>query len=279
MKQPWLHVVVPAYGPSPYLAAALASVLAAADDGTDVTLLDDGSPDDGVAAAARSAGSRVEYVRLPQNLGVAGAFQECVRRSRGTYTAIMGSDDLMEPWYVAELRALADRFDEPAMLTPTVVVIDESGATVRPPADRVKSWLAPHSDEPRLLAGDPAAATLLTGNWLYFPAMAWRTDVLRRHGFRQDMHTALDLDLELRILLEGGALAWSPRASFRYRRHGASASSQTAASGDRFDEERALYGWAASASSAQGWRRSRWAARLHATSRLHALLAKTRKRG
>jgi hypothetical protein len=154
-----------------------------------------------------------------------------------------------------------------------VTVVDGSGAVVRPLADRVKGVLAPHGREPRLLSGDRLVAGLLTGNWLYLPALAWRTDVLQRYGFRPDMTTALDLDTELRVLMDGGSLARDPRPAFRYRRHAASVSSRSAVAGERFAEERALYAWAAGRAAELGWRRSVLAARVQLTSRLHRALA------
>jgi GT2 family glycosyltransferase len=274
---PFLHVLVPAYGTSPYLAEALASVLGTGAADLRLTVVDDGTPGDAVAEVCRTAGPRVEYVRLPANLGVAGAFQACVERSVGTYTLVMGADDLMEPGYPATLRALVSRFEGPELATTGVTVVDASGAVVRPLPDRVKALLTPRSDEARLLSGDSLVAGLLTGNWLYFPALAWRTDVLRAHGFRPDMQTALDLDAELRVLLAGGRLAWTPEKAFRYRRHGASVSSRSAAAGERFDEERALYHWAGREARQLGWWRSALAARVQATSRLHHALAVSKR--
>ena len=105
---PRVHVLVPAYGPSPYLSGTLRSVVAAADAGTRVTVVDDGSPGPEVQEIVAPYGHAVEYVRLPANLGVAGSFQACVDASAGEYTVIMGSDDLMEPWYVEEVLSLVD---------------------------------------------------------------------------------------------------------------------------------------------------------------------------
>jgi GT2 family glycosyltransferase len=278
---PFLHVLVPAYGDSPYLGEALASLLAAADGSVAVTVVDDGTPHDAVQRACQAAGPGVEYVRLPENLGVSGAFQACAERSRGIYTVIMGSDDLMEPAYPTVLRALVDRFGDPELATTGVIVVDSSGSEVRPLPDRVKALLAPRGDRPRLLSGDSLVAGLLTGNWLYFPALAWRTDVLQRHPFRADMVTVVDLDLELRVLFDGGSIAWSPQPAFRYRRHGASVSSLSAVAGERFVEERALYRWAGQRAGELGWHQSAVAARLQATSRLHrgmAVVARLRGR-
>jgi len=271
--EPTFHVLVPAYGASPYLDETLRSVLAAADDGTLVTVVDDGTPGDSIARIAVELGSAVEYVRLDENLGVAGAFQACADLSRGTYTVILGSDDAFGTAYVADLRDLVRRFGRVEMLITGVDVIDAAGRETLPTADRVKRWIAPRGHDPGLLSGQPLVASLAMGNWLYFPAVAWRTDVLQHHGFRQDMTTSMDLDLVLRIVFDGGALARSPRRSFRYRRHQGSVSSLEAVSGDRFDEERSLYGWVVAQCRSRRWWIAAAAAVLRPTTRLHALLA------
>ncbi len=268
-----LHVLVPAYGASPHLEAALVSVLGSAAERTLVTVVDDGSPGTEVQTTTSRGGSRIEYVRLERNLGVAGAFQACVERSRGEYTTLLGSDDLLDASYVTQVRRLVRTYARPTMVLPGVNVIGPDGGPLLPLADRVKRWLSPRREG--LLAGDRLAASLLVGNWLYFPAIAWRTDALQRYGFRQDMQTALDLDVELRMAFDGQTLAWSPTPAFSYRRHPASFSSVTAVSGERFAEERSLFVWAESRARELGWRRSAVAARLHPTSRLHRTLVST----
>lgn len=170
-----------------------------------------------------------------------------------------------------DVRRLVECHASPEMVLPGVTVIGPAGSRSTPLADRMKHALAPRRE--RLLGGDRLAASLLIGNWLYFPAISWRTDVLREKSFRQDMQTALDLDLELRIIFDGGRLAWSHVPAFHYRRHDASASSLTALSGDRFDEERCVFSWARTRARELGWRRSALAARVQPTSRLHRAVA------
>jgi GT2 family glycosyltransferase len=273
----FLHVLVPAYGPSPFLADALSSVLDTGTEGVRVTVVDDGTPGPVVADICRDRG--VEYERLPRNLGVAGAFQACADRSTGDYTLIMGSDDLMGRAFAATARELAERHGHPELVTTRVQVLDGTGAQTRPLPDRVKSLIGPRGS-PRLLSGDRLVASLLIGNWLYFPALAWRTDVLQRYGFRDDMETALDLDLELRVLFDGASLAWSPAPAFGYRRHGLSVSSRSTVGGPRFDEERAVFAWAGRRADDLNWWRSSLTARLQLTSRLHrGLAAAARLRG
>jgi GT2 family glycosyltransferase len=276
VARPFLHVLIPSYGASPYLAQAIGGALAAADGTTVVTVVDDGTPGNAVEVTTRRAGAAVEYVRLESNLGIAGAFQHCVEISRGEYTVITGSDDEMTFGYVAAVRHLVAAFERPAMVLPGVRVIDEAGQEVRPLADRVKRLLSPHAQQPIIMGGDRLAASLLTGNWLYFPAMAWRTEELRAWGFRQDMTTALDLDLALRAVFSGARLAVGTEVCFSYRRHGTSVSSVEARDGRRFLEERALHRWAADEARRRHWLRSSIAGRLRITSRLHRAMASRR---
>jgi hypothetical protein len=72
------------------------------------------------------------------------------------------------------------------------------------------------------------------------------------------------------IVLDGGRLLWLPEDVFRYRRHGASASSASVLNGARFDGERRYFALAQQQAAERGWSRAARAARTHLTSRLHA---------
>lgn len=268
MRSAWLHVLVPVYGRSELLTETLASVVALVRSGVPVTVVDDASPEEDIAEVVRRHRG-IEYVRNDTNLGVAANFNRCALLSTGEYTVLLGSDDLLLGSYAEVVHRLVRCFDRPAMVMPSVRVIDASGATARPLPDRVKSAIAPRGAE-RLLSGEKLARTLLWGNWLYFPAMAWRTDLLREYPFRPEQHTAMDLDVELRMVFAGHSLAWSPQVAACYRRHGASVSAVRAGAGDRFEEERAISEWAAGQSDRLGWPRAARAARLRPLSRLHA---------
>jgi hypothetical protein len=81
----------------------------------------------------------------------------------------------------------------------------------------------------------------------------------------------LDLDLYLRMLLEGATLVLVEETCFEYRRHTASLSSTEAATGGRFREELSFFVDARGLALAHGWDRAARAADVHLTSRLHAL--------
>ena len=138
--------------------------------------------------------------------------------------------------------------------------------------DTVKQRLvAPRTTTPRMLSGEPLAASLLQADWLYWPSLVFRRDVLQRTPFRDGMPVILDLALIIDIVCAGGQLLVEPTLCFSYRRHSASASSVKALDGSRFKGERDYFDQAATQVRALGWTRAERAARWHVTSRLHAL--------
>lgn len=265
-----LAVMLPCYGDSPHLREAVASVLASDSDDWTLTLLDDGPVDEALASWAAGLGPRVTYRHNPVRLGINRNFQQCLDLADAPLVSVLGADDVVEPAYVGALVAAAEADPESAFFHPEVTVIDADGRAVTGPADRVKARMTPPA--PALLSGEPLAVSLLRGNWMYFPSVVFRTDVVRRYGFVEGIDIVLDLDLYLRMLRGGERLALVPGRLFRYRRHEASLSSSERFSGGRFAEESAYFSALAADLDATGWSDAARAARLHLTSRLHALL-------
>lgn len=266
-----IEILIPHYGDEALLHAAVASVLAQTDPKWRLRIVDD-LPTESVGSwASGLPADRVIYEANAVRLGVAGNFQRCLERSSGEWVVFMGCDDLLHCDYVARIHRLAEAFPQAAAILPGVLVIDGTGASYLPAADRVKRLLNPVHTSPKLLGGEPLLAGLMRGNWTYFPAMAWRRTAIAETGFRQDLATTLDLALLAETVLVGGKLLVDPRPAFSYRRHAGSASSVTAANNERFLEERRLFQELAKKSAAIGWPRAGRAARSHLTSRLHAV--------
>lgn len=268
-----VEVMIPAYGDTPVLREAVASVLAQDDPHWTLTLVDDGPLDPALDAwCAGLADSRVSYLHNAVNLGINRNFQRCVDLSTGDLVVLLGADDRMLGGYVAAVRAAAEDFGRAAMVQPGVRVIDRDGQPVRPLGDRVKSLLAMRVHGRRLVGGEELAASLLRGNWMYFPAVAFRREWIQRYGFREGYDVVQDLDLYLRMLLDGGTLVLVEEVCFEYRRHDASLSSMQASTGGRFDEELAFFTQARLQCARNGWHRAARAADAHLTSRLHSLV-------
>lgn len=271
-SEPRIEILLPCYGDVALMREAVRSVLAQDTDGWRLTVVDDGD-EPGVPEWFDSLrDERVRYFRNERNLGITANFQRCLDLAEYERTVFLGSDDLLGPDYVRTVRAAAKAHPDLGMIQPGVVVIDEHGEPTRALADAVKHRIyAPKVHGSRLLGGEPLAASLLRGNWLYFPSICWRTEAAKQIGFRMELRTTQDLALELALIERGERLLVLERACFHYRRHQASVSSAMASDGDRFAEERALFNEAAERFAALGWTKAARAARTHSGSRLHAL--------
>lgn len=269
---PRIEIVIPYYGDPGYLLAAVDSVRAQTCPQWTLLVVDDGYPDPTVRQALQDdPDPRIRYVRNERNLGVAGNFERCRQLASADVVTFLGSDDTLLPGYADRVLSDLEAFPGAAMVQPGVEVVDESGLPVRPLADRVKRALSPSVRRPTELSGERLAVGLLHGDWLYWPALAFRTEHLKRFAFRADLQVGLDLAIVLDMIVAGESLVVDPAPVFRYRRHAHSASSRAIPGGSRFVEDRRFFAQTAAAMQAHGWPRASRAARWRATSRLHAL--------
>jgi hypothetical protein len=110
----------------------------------------------------------------------------------------------------------------------------------------------------------------MKGNWMYFPAITWRTRIIQDIGFRSGFNVCQDLGLAMDLIMQGGKMVLVDDEIFRYRRHVASDSSIKAINGERFIDERNFFKVLNTDLKSLGWNKAARAARLHLTSRLHA---------
>ena len=270
---PVLDIMLPAFGDGPLLRQTVASARAQTDPRWLLTVVDDGPADPGLASWLGDMDDhRIRYLHNPVNLGINRNFQRCVDLAGCDLVVLVGADDRLLPGYLATVSAAAEVFPQAAMVQPGVRVIDGDGRPVRPLGDRVKSLLAMRVAGTRLVGGEELTCSLLRANWMYFPSVAFRRSWLQRYGFREGFDVVQDLDLYLRMLVDGASLALVEDVCFEYRRHPASLSSTAAENGGRFREELEFFAQARSMALRNGWRRAARAADAHLTSRLHSLL-------
>lgn len=267
-----IDILLPYYGSPDHLRQAVCSVLAQTSPEWRLTVVDDAFPDPKASAwVADVPDERVRHLRNSKNLGVSANFKRCLEFATADRVVFLGCDDVMRADYVALVQRTHEALPDATMIQPRVNVIDEAGSDVRTLTDAIKTQLAPRSDGPMHLGGEALAKSLMWGNWLYFPAIAWKREVIADFSFRDDMQTAMDLDLLMRLVMTNHGLVLLDEVAYDYRRHSSSVSSRTAVDTERFDEEGRLYAEMVVQLERQGWQRAARAARLHPTSRLHAL--------
>ena len=157
-------------------------------------------------------------------------------------------------------------------LFPNAKIIDAGGRSASMLADRVKEHLLQRlPGDDYALSGESGSHTLLRGNFIFCPAVCFNRERLGLYGFNERWRMVPDLELYLRLLIDGHQLAGSKQVGLYYRRHEEQATAKYQATGERFDEEFALYRQFASAYSAKGWRIAAKAARRAVILKLHVL--------
>jgi hypothetical protein len=267
-----IDIMLPYYGDVSLMQAAVRSILAQTDPDWRLVVVDDGQEPGVPEWFAGLGDDRVSYQRNERNLGVVGNYDKCLGLVEAEHFVMMGTDDIMLPNYLTAVRSALAAYPGTSMVQPGVRVIDSSGQPSTSLADQAKRRIyAPRIEGRTLMGGEDLATSLLRGNWLYFPSICWRTDAVRKMGFRPGLEIIQDLALVIDLLQDGERMVVSDTLCFEYRRHAISISSATAFSGSRFVESERYFLDVADRLEAGGWPKAARAARRHLSTRIHAL--------
>ncbi|MEP6650681.1 MAG: glycosyltransferase family 2 protein [Lapillicoccus sp.] len=268
-----LDILVPYWGDPDLMRETVESVFAQDRDDWRLLVVDDAYPDPQIFEWLSGLDDpRVTVVRHAANVGITANYRECLARATQEHVVFLGCDDVVLPGYVGVVLDAYAAVPDAVMVQPGVRVVDETGTPSVGLADRVKQGLLrPRGERRTILSGEPLATSLLHGNWLYWPSIAFRRAAVEEIGFRVERPIIQDFALELDLVARGGTLVVEPTVCFLYRRHAGSASSTTLVDGSRFADERAYYAMAVEQMRAIGWPRAQRAARARLTSRAHAV--------
>jgi glycosyltransferase involved in cell wall biosynthesis len=271
MNQPLLHVMIPAYGKSPYLRQTLESAVKHLPIDVPITVIEDPSEEADLEKLVIDF-PRVEFNRNPTRLGIAGNFNQSIKKSTGIFTQICGSDDVFisNPLKNLPTELLNDK--SISTLALDVKIIGDNGSEVKALPDLVKRIIRPKINKFQLFENEKIFNNLMVGDWLYFPAILWRTQTLMDLKFSGEFHTAMDLDVLIRLLAKDYKIAFIKNKVLAYRRHNQSASSLYAKSIGRIDEEIACHKQAKELARLKNWKTGAILAQLAPTVRLHALM-------
>jgi GT2 family glycosyltransferase len=271
MNQPLLHVMIPAYGKSPYLRQTLESAVKHLPIDVPITVIEDPSREADLEKLVNEF-PRVEFYRNPTRLGIAGNFNQSIKKSTGIFTQICGSDDVFisNPLNNLPNELLDDK--SISTLALDVKIIGDNDYEIKALPDLIKKVIRPKINNFRLFENEKIFNNLMVGDWLYFPAILWRTQTLLDLKFSGEFHTAMDLDVLIRLLAKDYKIAFIKNKVLAYRRHNQSASSLYAKSIGRIDEEIACHKQAKELARLKNWKTGAILAQLAPTVRLHALM-------
>jgi glycosyltransferase involved in cell wall biosynthesis len=271
MNQPLLHVMIPAYGKSPYLRQTLESAVKYLPLEVPITVIEDPSEETNIEDLVKEF-SRVQYVKNNQRLGIGGNFNKSIELSTGIFTQICGSDDVFLKNPLVDFDRDKLSILEIAVVGLDVEVINKSSEVVKTIPDTVKRILRPRMGKLNIFQNHKIFSNLMLGDWLYFPAILWKTQIIKQIKFDGNFHTAMDLDIFIRLLKDDKKTAFINSKILGYRRHDQSASSLYAKSIGRFDEEFLCHKNALEVARNKKWRTGAILAQLALTVRLHAIM-------
>jgi glycosyltransferase involved in cell wall biosynthesis len=207
-------VVVPTFNRARTIEASVASVLAEADVGLEVVVVDDGSTDDTVARLARRPDPRLRVLARP-HAGIAAARNAGIAASASRYVAFHDSDDVALP---GRLGRPVRHLDE----HPELDFVVQNGRMLPPddrPAGPVAPWIAP-AVATRLVNHPLTVAEVFRWNLGQLQGMCFSRRALTAVGPLDGSFRILDdLDLVLRVAARfRGAFLDVP--AFEYRRGG-----------------------------------------------------------
>jgi GT2 family glycosyltransferase len=271
MNQPLLHVMIPAYGKSPYLRQTLESAVKHLPLEVPITVIEDPSEEADLEKLVKEF-PRVEYIRNKVRLGIGGNFTNSIKRSTGVFTQICGSDDIFIANPLEKLTEVFVGDPKVSVIGFDIKVINDKNKEVKALPDVVKKLLRPKIENFVVFSNSKIFSNLMLGDWLYFPAILWRTETVKNYEFSGDFHTAMDLDILIRLLNADEKIAFIKSKVLGYRRHNQSASSLYAKSIGRFDEEFLCHKNALEIARRKNWKTGAFLAQLALTVRLHAIM-------
>ena len=201
-------ILVPLYNtPEPFLVRMLESVRDQTYPNWELCLAD-GS--DGkhayvrtVCEQAAQSDSRIRYEKLPENKGISGNTNECIRMAEGDWYALFDHDDLLHPSALYEMMKVIST--RPADL----IYTDENTFSETP-----KDAFNPH------FKPDYAPDNLRANNYIcHFTA--FRKELLEKAGggFRSEFDGSQDHDLILRLTEQAEHIVHIPKILYYWRAH------------------------------------------------------------
>ena len=196
---PQVSVVIPAYNRAATIAAAIESVLRQTWGDFELIVVDDGSTDGTLAAAAEVEDPRVRLVANPRNMGAAGARNTGVAEARGTWVAFQDSDD---EWLPGKLeKQMARLAANPDFVGAYCGLLTVGGLDARPGERTELRYVPDPSVKP---AEGDILEPLLERNMISTQTLVVRRDIFLALGCFDEATTPIeDWDFALRLAHRG----------------------------------------------------------------------------
>ncbi|CAE7398065.1 arsC, partial [Symbiodinium sp. CCMP2456] len=192
-----LQIYIPFYRDREKLERAIESVQRQTSSDVQLTVLDDASETfaDGANDFCEQYPD-IRYSRNPQNLGMVGNWNRSFEDD-SPMLSILHADDELLPDYAEAMQDAAAKYPEASLLFCWAKIIDDKGRELFSFPDYVKRFLYSQKGDVTL-AGEEAVASLLRGNYIFCPTVAFQVENLNGIRFDPRWRFVQDLDFVLR---------------------------------------------------------------------------------
>lgn len=208
---PAVSIIMPAYNTAAFIGEALDSVFRQTFTDYEVIVINDGSPDTpALRAAVAPYLDRLVYLEQ-ENGGSSAARNAGLARARGRFVALLDSDDVWEPEYLAVHVGMLEADESIAVVFPNARLF---GAT---PRDG-KAYM-----DVNPLDGEITFARLVANECYVWGGVTARREAFECAGnFDVEQGSGEDLDLWLRVLHQGGRIVYHRQVLAGYRQRAGS---------------------------------------------------------
>ncbi len=220
-EPPLISIVMPAYNAARYISESLQSIQEQTYSNYEILVVDDGSSDNTVEVLDPWMDT-IRYI-YQENQGPSAARNEGIRQAQGDYIAFLDSDDLYYSTHLAGQIEHLIRYPQLAFVVSGWESIDSRGRALA----KVEPWAGlPQLDTRTLLIYKPVLPS----------AMMFRHEWLNRvGGFDHRLRQAEDLDLVMRLCIEGCQADWVRAVTIGYRLHSGNATGNVTALANQYE--------------------------------------------
>jgi glycosyltransferase involved in cell wall biosynthesis len=206
MRPPVVSIVIPAYNTAQYIGDTLSSVLAQTFTDYEIIVVNDGSPDTpALELAIEPYRHRIHYL-VQENRGLSGARNTGIAAARAPFIALLDSDDMWEPNYLAhQLAVLRDR--------PQLSIVYANAITFGDPMRSGQLFMDLHPS-----TGPVTFERLVRQECNVMVSVLAKRDVLVAAGlFDESLRSSEDFDLWLRVVKGGWNIGYHREPLVRSR--------------------------------------------------------------
>lgn len=205
METPLVSILMLTYNRSRYIGNAIESILKQSYTNFELIILDDGSTDDTATVVGAYTDPRIRYIQHEKNAGLIVRRQESLALARGSYIAVLDSDDVWTDQTKLETQvAFLEKHPEHVLIGTFITHIDANGKQVGGNQYAVEDTAIRNR--------------LLARNQFTHSSVLMRTSAIAKVSGYRDVTLAEDFDLFLQLGTVG-KLANIPKAMTAYRIH------------------------------------------------------------